>query len=108
MSAQEREVAVRSSLERVEQELLHQVQERNAGRLRFPILDLYERYELSSAEQEIFIFSLVPHLDDSVRKSFARYNDNVWLDFPRACVFVASDGCFFVSILLDLFFVSKP
>ena len=80
--AQEREVAIRSSLERVEQELLHQIQERNAGNLRFPILDLYDRYELNPAEQEIFVFSMVPHLDDSVRKSFARYNDNVLLDFP--------------------------
>jgi len=80
--AQEREVAVRSSLERVEQELLHQIQERNSGKLRFPLLDLYERYELQPSEQEIFIFSMVPHLDDSVRKSYARYNDNVLLDFP--------------------------
>jgi len=80
--AQEREVAVRSSLERVEQELLQQTKERKSGRMRFPLLELYERYELSQDEQEIFIFSLVPHLDDSVRKSYARYNDNVLLDFP--------------------------
>jgi SpoVK/Ycf46/Vps4 family AAA+-type ATPase len=66
----------------VEEQLLELVARREAGMARFPIIDLMDTYGLSPKEREIFVFCLAPRLDLSVRKLYARFHDNVLLDFP--------------------------
>lgn len=80
--AQRNEAHLRARLQRIEQELLVLSKARGDGKARLPLLDLLEAHELSDTEREIFIFTLAPQLDSDLRKRYARYHDNVLLDFP--------------------------
>jgi SpoVK/Ycf46/Vps4 family AAA+-type ATPase len=88
------EAELRGRIERVEQDILVMVGERESGEIQLPMLDLLELYELSEAEREIFVFCLAPHLDARLRRSFARYNDNVLLDYPdiQFCTVLVTRG----------------
>jgi SpoVK/Ycf46/Vps4 family AAA+-type ATPase len=81
-AASQREQDLNTVVRMVDQQLLEMVSKQKKGEPQFPLLELFDLYDLDQAEREIFVFALAPRLDLSVRKRYARFHDNVLLDFP--------------------------
>ena len=59
-AASQREKDLHSVVRMVDQQLLEMVSKQVDGKPQFPLLELFDLYDLNQAEREIFVFALAP------------------------------------------------